>query len=111
MEPNITKITCEMCFAAVNQCIILRNTERLICNIAVIITKEDLGAKRITTKMMDKVTGIMKNHGVKNARYQKDSQRFFGIINLQHAVIQSGNIPLRAVDGPLTYTNDSVYQL
>lgn len=110
MTVNITKVTCETCFAAINQCIILRNTERLICNVGVVITKEDLGVHRITVSLMNKVTGIMKNHGIQNARYQKESQRFFGIANLKHVVIQPGNIPLRPVDGPITETNQLVYR-
>lgn len=105
MEINILKTVSNKCFTIINQAILCRNNEAVICNHGVIITLDDLGRDCVTVKLMDQVTGIMRSYGVKNARYQKDSRRFFGVVSLESAAISPGNIPLKELHVPITYSN------
>lgn len=104
MESNILKVVSNKCFKAINDCIILRNKEGIICNVSVVITLEELERERVTVKLMDQITGVMKSYGVKHARYQQGTMRFFGVVNLESAVITPGNIPLTKLDEPLVYS-------
>lgn len=106
MEPNTLKIAASKCFDAINKCIQLRNKEAVICKHLVVITKEDLNLERVTVKTMDKVTGVMRSYGVKNARYQKGASRFYGVVCLDTAVLVPGMIPLTDIDEPVTYIDE-----
>lgn len=101
MEVHIIKIVSDKCHSVIDKCIEIRNTHGKIIKHGVVITKQDLGKDRITVKMMDQVTGLMKQFGVKHARYQKESMRFYGEVDLTTAVFTINNIPLNTKDVPL----------
>lgn len=94
METNIIDIVSKKCFASINEAIQYRNRTGVVCNHSVIVTVEDLGHVCVSVKLMDQITGLMRQHGIKNARYQKENNRFFGVARLGHVIITPGNVPL-----------------
>lgn len=94
METNIIDIVSKKCFASINEAIQHRNRTGIVCNHGVVISVDDLGREQIPVKLMDQITGLMRQYGIKNARYQKENKRFFGVTRLGNVIITPGNIPL-----------------
>ena len=110
MDIDIIKTVSNKCVEIVNDCIHHRNVNGIVCNHGVVISLDELKRDRATVQLMNQVTGLMKSYGVKNARYQKDSRRFFGVVRLDTAVLTPGNIPLVNRTEPIVYVNDTVIQ-
>lgn len=91
LTDSVQNTVVDACVAAVEVCIINRNQHDVFDNVGVVITKKQLGVKRVTVKMADKIIAIMKQHGIKETKYNWVSSQFTGVVNLEHAVISSTN--------------------
>lgn len=80
MEVNTIKLVSDKCFGAIDKCAqIDGESPKHVRKVA--IYKHELEVNTMTQKLMDEVTGLMKSFGIQYARYQRNSQRFFGLVS------------------------------
>lgn len=80
MKVNTIKVVSNKCFGAIEECAqcedgVPDKTRR------VVIYVKELESTIVSRKLMDEVTGLMKKFGILHARYQRKSNRFFGVVS------------------------------
>lgn len=84
----------ELCTAAVDTCIHVRNCTGKYPNIGINISKTDLGSKRITSNLITEVIKIMESYGATSVKYSETLHEFTGVMNFKTAAVQLSNIKL-----------------
>lgn len=80
-----------------DRCIALYNNERLITNVHIAITLDDLKIKRLSSVTRTTVLSILRTKGFESVRYDNVTQTFRGYLSFPNIVFETRNAPLKPV--------------